>query len=522
MKKLMTLALAAALLLGSASGVQAVDFKAKGWWQFGFGVGETSLVNKINNHKGPNKGSDDMFGARSRVRLQLDAVASEALSGTVFFEIGNMKWGNAQQGAAIGADGTIVKVRQAYLDWMPPSTDLKIRMGIMNMSLPSAASFGADGGNMLHNTDMAGISAAFTFNDMVGLTLLWARPFNDGGFGRTSGGSYLDNADAFAIVLPINGAGFSITPWAAYCFYGKNVANSAGQSSTNVNDRTGISILDTMHSNPFGHGYPEATMVKKPSPWTSFYGIGLPIKISALDPFNMEFDLMYAVSESFGKYEATRYNYGQSMGTQRVDSKREGWLIKALFEYKMDWGTPGLFAWYGSGDDGSLKNGSERLPYIYSESKHSSLLGEDVAYPGGFTDMKMSLDGSWGVGVQLKNLSFMEDLKHTVRVLYMNGTNSTKMTRYAASLGGANRVNNWDYGAGGFMGIGNDIYLTEKDALVEVDINSYYKIYDNLMASLQLSYMFNMIDKKTWKKPMNEEMSLKDIWGVELTLNYTF
>ena len=115
MKKLTTLALAAAMVMGAATCASAIDFKAKGQWQFGFSAGS------------------------QRVRLQLDAVASEALSGTVFFEIGHQYWGKGANGAAMGADGMVVKVRQAYLDWIVPQTDLKIRMGIQNLSLPSAA-----------------------------------------------------------------------------------------------------------------------------------------------------------------------------------------------------------------------------------------------------------------------------------------------------------------------------------------------------------------------------------------------
>lgn len=39
MKKLMTLALAAGMLLGAAGGAQAIDFKAQGMWLMGWGPG---------------------------------------------------------------------------------------------------------------------------------------------------------------------------------------------------------------------------------------------------------------------------------------------------------------------------------------------------------------------------------------------------------------------------------------------------------------------------------------------------
>ena len=72
MKKLMTLALAAGMLLGAATGASAIDFKAKGQWLMGFAAGDGSFTS---HHK--EKGSkhnqavdqDDAFSAMQRVRL---------------------------------------------------------------------------------------------------------------------------------------------------------------------------------------------------------------------------------------------------------------------------------------------------------------------------------------------------------------------------------------------------------------------------------------------------------------------
>lgn len=48
----------------------------------------------------------DSFEAIQRLHLQMEAVASESLSGTVFFEIGEQRWGMASQGGALGPTGT--------------------------------------------------------------------------------------------------------------------------------------------------------------------------------------------------------------------------------------------------------------------------------------------------------------------------------------------------------------------------------------------------------------------------------
>ena len=132
MKKLMTLALAAAMMLGAATGANAIDFKAKGQWimDFNYGMHGDFAKSKAAGNSGfsRNGNHEDEFEATQRVRLQLDAVASEALSGTVFFEIGDQVWGDNDNGGALGADGKFVELKRAYIDWMVPQTDLKLSL----------------------------------------------------------------------------------------------------------------------------------------------------------------------------------------------------------------------------------------------------------------------------------------------------------------------------------------------------------------------------------------------------------
>ena len=164
----------------------------------GFGVGTDSPVSKVSD-SGVKRKADttDTFDAEQRVRLQLDAVASEALSGTVYFEIGTQKWGNAGNGGALGADGTNqVRVKNAYIDWAIPQTDAKIRMGIQGLALPNTYA----GGSAVLDTDVAAVVASYKFNENVGLTAFWARPFNDNFDGRDprsnnneNDRNYLDN-----------------------------------------------------------------------------------------------------------------------------------------------------------------------------------------------------------------------------------------------------------------------------------------------------------------------------------------
>ena len=161
MKKLCTLLCAAALCLGCASGASAVDFKAKGEWIMSFDLGDNLGFSDGTYGAG---NDEDNFNAQQRLRLQLDAVASESLSGTVYFEIGTQTWGKAAQGGQLGADGREVKVKQAYIDWTVPNTDLKLRMGIQGIGTPGFL------GPQVLDTDVAGITASYEFNENVALT----------------------------------------------------------------------------------------------------------------------------------------------------------------------------------------------------------------------------------------------------------------------------------------------------------------------------------------------------------------
>ena len=118
MKKLITLLLAAGMVLGSFAGAQAVDFKVKGEFQQDFSLtdglkfvkrdrtrGATPGRNRYGN--GALNGDRDNFNANQRIRFQVEVVASENLSGTVQFEMGAANWGNNE------AQGTRGSLSQA-------------------------------------------------------------------------------------------------------------------------------------------------------------------------------------------------------------------------------------------------------------------------------------------------------------------------------------------------------------------------------------------------------------------------
>ena len=492
MKRICTLLLAASMLLGVATGASAIDFKAKG-----------HPINKSRVGTVKTKNTNDQFAAQQRVRLQLDAVASEALSGTVFFEIGTQTWGQNSSGGALGADGANqVRVKRAYIDWVVPDTDLKFRMGIQGVTLPNKA-----GGSAIMDTDAGAVTASYQFNENVGLTALWARPANDNYDGYTKNGvthyeqNYLDNMDLFALMVPVKLDGFEITPWAMYGMKGKNALTNYPSPSRDGN------LAYSLY--PYG-GMDISNVGDTSKAYGSMFWAGLPFAITAWDPLNIEVDINYGYVEAMGRYDANKAWYGTS---KRSNTKREGWLAKALVEYKMDWGVPGIFGWYGSGDNGNPKDGSQRMPSIVPMGNFTSFLG-DGNYGWMWTDFALDYAGTWGLGLQIRDMSFVEDLKHTFRVAYWGGTNSPSMVKYMED------ASSWSDGYGN----NTSPYLTTNDGLLEFNLVNSYQMYENFDVNFELGYIANFMDNDTWKKAgsRNSSFQKQDMWKAQLIFAYSF
>ena len=508
MKKLMTLALAAGMLLGAATGASAIDFKAKGQWLMGFAAGDGALVShkKLDKASNHNKATntDDTFSAMQRLRLQLDAVASESLSGTVYFEIGDTTWGQNSSGGALGADSnSVVELKNAYIDWMVPNTDLKFRMGIQNIAMPNVA-----GGSAVLDDDVAGIVANYQFNENVGLTAVWARPFNDNWNSAserwdatTDDANYHDNVDMFALMVPLTFDGVKVTPWVMYAAMGPGMFGDGKYGSAWSRASTGMvsGFQGTDWNDSYGNAF-----------WAGITG-----EVTYWDPFRIAWDV----------------NYGSAAYSDQK-MNREGWLASLLLEYKLDWGTPGIYGWYSSGDDSNPRNGSERMPTVSANGNNdfSNFAFNGNPYIARECVLGSTMVGTWGVGARLKDVSFLEDLKHTLRVNFMGGTNAPKMAKYVGynDLTAGKRGMNADYlhmGADAF----DPIYLTTEDYALEVGLTNTYKMYDNFTVMLDAAYIAMWLDdsRSTWGKNAMYGFSgnkggTYDAWNVNLSFVYSF
>ena len=505
MKKLMTLALAAGMLLGAATGASAIDFKAKGQWLMGFSAGDGSLVSHVKDNKASNHNkaadTDDIFGASQRLRLQLDAVASEALSGTVFFEIGDTYWGKNSNGGALGADQKIVEVKNAYIDWMVPNTDLKFRMGIQGIQLPNVA-----GGSAILDDDVAAtISLNYQFNENVGLTAFWARPYNDNygyKYNSTTGDNknYMDNMDMFAVLLPLTFDGVKVTPWVMYAAMGPGMFNDGGTKlNGNAWDRASAGMVSGFQGTDWNDSYGNAF-------WAGVTG-----EVTYWDPFRIAWDVNYGSAS----YEDQKMN-------------REGWLASLLLEYKLDWGTPGLYGWYSTGDDNNPRNGSERMPVVSANGNNqfSNFAFNGNPYIAREGILGSTMVGTWGIGARLKDVSFLEDLKHTLRVNFMGGTNAPKMAKYVGDYAPFEKRGVQAVAEGGFSY--DPMYLTTEDYALEIGLTNTYKMYDNFTVMLDAAYVALWLDDSTstWgKNPGRSALGgdgVYDALNVNLSFVYSF
>ena len=513
MKKLMTLALAAAMMLGAATGANAIDFKAKGQWIMSFDYGQHANFRSNQDGK-PGSGykNEDEFEARQRVRLQLDAVASESLSGTVFFEIGDQLWGQNSTGGALGADNnSVVELKRAYIDWMVPQTDLKVRMGIQGLALPA---FTTNASQILDD-DVAAVSLNYQFNENVGLTAFWARPYNDNNGYKWNGKdagyqNYMDNMDMFAVLLPLTFDGVKVTPWVMYAALGPGMFDHEKMYNPDGDYPYGsYGSAWTRASRGLTSGF---TGFDKLDSYGNAFWAGITGEVTYWDPFRIAWDV----------------NYG-SVSYEDEKMNREGWLASLLLEYKLDWGTPGIYGWYGSGDDSNPRNGSERMPVVSANGNNdfSNFAFNGNPYIARECVLGSTMVGTWGVGVRLKDVSFLEDLKHTLRVNFMGGTNAPKMAKYVSE------TQVYDKRGMAPMHMGADVfdplYLTTEDYALEVGLTNTYKMYDNFTVMLDAAYIALWLDdsRSTWGKDAMKGFNgnkggTYDAWNVNLSFVYSF
>lgn len=349
MKRIITLALALCLVFGAALNASAAEIKASGNLWIGYDYLNTDNKGKTNDFK-------------QRFRTQIDIVASEALSGTVFFEINNT-WGNNGDkvgngsGGDLGTDGVNIQTRRAYIDFMIPSSTVKVRAGLQGFALP-----GAVAGNVVLNDDLGAIVASTSYSN-VDFTAFYGRPYDRK---KADGSDKSDSSvDIYGLVAGINFDTVTVSPYAMFAATGKNSQRSDGTAYNND---------------------------------TQWYGVAL--EATPIQNLVLSFDGVYG----------------------KAADKDAGFLVAGKAAYTTDFCVPAFVAWYGSGN-GSDDEGL--MPTLDNGGDYAvtTLIGEGGTTTTSDATFGNAL-GKWGIGLQAEELTFIEKVSHVARITYVRGTNN--------------------------------------------------------------------------------------------------
>ncbi len=429
------------------------------------------------------------------------------------------------------------------------------------MKLPLFAS----SGNFVLDDDAAGIVASYRYNDNFSITGMWARLLNDNEIdpdGSKNAGKtpqYLasgwdmnkdepdfDALDFYALLFPMRFDGIRVTPWVGFASMGDGIGRNPSRDYNDYFVSTSRKKLTEGMGVYTGEGK-RPMMLEYGGGLTSTWWGGLSADLSRFDPFIFKVDFMYGSKQgngtdglgSDGNYYYLNDNGARKKvkGRRHFDSNRydrRGWYVSALAEYRMEYFTPGIFFWYSSGDDGNLNNGSERMPALSGNWEYTHTGFKNTLASGAYDGLLAYQPlGLWGVALQVRDISFIDNLTNHLKVVYMRGTNSPDMPKKIARsqylLGQADD----DGTVPGIEPTGSiGSYLTTNDWALEINLDTEYKIYENLKLVAEAAYLHVGFDSGTWKwtspdgvksgRKWLQNPSNSDAFKVGLNFHYTF
>ena len=365
MKKLTTLFLAAAMVAAASAPASAVDVKMDGRYQFQFQTGSEGFTGQNTDY------------TQQRLRVGMTFTASEELSGYFQLQAGTYDWGTQN-----GPNGDVF-MRQAYIDWTVPNTDVRIRMGRHAFDLPSYASTSS----MIADLVADGVVVSAPLGDNYEVTGFWTRASrgsHDGDVANVSAPKY----ELFGLVGNASFERLTFSPWVLYGSKGHEMTVDNTELLTSQGNLTGLGHAD-------------------------LYIIGGGLEWKPFDPVTLALDAAY----------------GRAAYTDSMD--QEGWYAVGKAAYALSFGEPALMAWFASGDKGHRPMNSGQIPIIYGDFDGTSTYF-DAAWglTGGH---RCAFGGTWGVSAQLNGVSFLSDLSHDFSVTYIGGTNSKLNGAYGDS-----------------------------------------------------------------------------------------
>ena len=371
MKKFMTLLLAAGMMMTAANGASAADLKVSGGWGNSIDFSDNMIGKDALNKD--RKGDEGHFDSQNRLRLDMDFVVSEALSGRMQLQSWTFGFGTEN----------VLKARMLYVDWLVPGTDVQVRMGLQPFAMPSYVS-----GSPILDDPFDGVSVHAPINDMVALNAGWIRLKGDMNLEFDQEYKAHGNVDLAYLNANISGENFEVTPWFMAGRAGSRALAEDGKA-------TGFAKTYLGNSTDAFNGGSNVML----------YWAGLGGELN-FDPFRFTADFAYTANDADNQFE------------------RKGWYAALGAEMNTEFGTPFVKGWYASGEDDDLTNGSERMLGNMGGAFDVS----PTLFDGDFQLFFARPDhntpyGTWGVELGIKGVSFMDKLSHNFNVTYVQGTN---------------------------------------------------------------------------------------------------
>lgn len=448
MKRLVVFAITAVFVLGMiGSAFAGVDLEATGKFQF-----QANIIDNADFQSAKQNGKrEDDLNFWFRARTQFRFIANENLWAVLYTEyktrLGDPASGTIDGGGTTSRD---LHVKQAYLGFRYPGTEIYTQAGIFSLNLPQAA---GNNNMVLGDYDAGAIAIEAPITDAVKITAGFARPYDgaesDGDYGVASNNNK-DEVDLFFATVPVTIDGFKATPWFAYGLIGED---TYGTTTTGVRGK-----LDGLLA-PGASDY-----TKDVTAWW----LGSAFELTMFDPIVFKADVFY------GSVDADKNN-----------NDREGWGFDGSLAYTgFDFVKPKVVFTYTSGEDDDVDNGSERLPVLHSDFGFGTYYQSGSAFTGGTDLLQGNQNGYWTIGLCLSDISFIDKLSHDLNFLYYQGTNDADLIKQ---------------NKGGLTGINGDgTFLTDDDQAFEIDFNTKYQIYDELAAIVEFSYVNMDLDNDTW------------------------
>jgi hypothetical protein len=483
MKRFTVWALLAALVLGMAGFAQAAtevkmtgDARVYGVFFANHNFTGWSTAGWDNNngaYTGAGTQTEDRFQIWERFRLRSDFVANEAVKFRLGLKVEDT-WGH---GTLTAANPQVsIEVYQAFLQFKMPDCDIEVTAGLQDLSLPGNAFF-TD--SVVFGGDRAAalVVNAPLIKDTLAVTAGFSRLIDTNRTYDTTTTQVADELDMYFLALPITLDGFKATPWGAIAVAG----DKAGYFNTGFASylMSAGSVVDGWKNDQ-----------------NAYWWAGSTFEVTALDPVKFYADVVY----------------GAGAMSDRKYAKRQGWFIDAGVEYTgWDILTPQVFGWWSTGEDGSIRNGSERLPQILPNwGPGNSFLFDDSQELGKESNMGANPVGAWGLGASLNNISFIEKLSHILTFTYMRGTNQPGAIRKLNVLMGSNP----------YYQMGRD--LTTEEHLMSVNFDTKYMIYENLAAIMETGWAHGDFQSSVWGHRLASKSREGDAWKVAFGLTYKF